>query len=401
MSVKILQFVPEALPSFRADVSVLFGKYLPRHQVYCDVVGMASPAELTEQGFSSARRPRYQPSRIRRELAYVWLSLRALLAVRRTGCQAIQVRDMVPIGLMALIAARLQGLPFYYWVSYLMSEGRIERAQENLRRHGGLRNRLVLWKGQFEQLLLYRLVLPAADHVFVQSDAMLALMRSKGLAEQKLTAVPMGVDMELLDGLKGGSRRPPGWEDVPLIAYLGTLDKARNLERVVDAMLIVRQTYPDARLLLIGNSPIAADEKELLAYAAAAGAGDMLRITGWLPSAQAWELLRGAQGAISYIPRGQLYDVSSPTKMLEYLALGMPAVGNDTPDQALVLEASAAGWLTRSTPAAMAEALVELLGDPQAARARASRGAPYIAAHRSYDVLADLVARRYHSLLRH
>ncbi len=29
--ISLLQLVPEPLPTFRADVAVLFGKYLPRH----------------------------------------------------------------------------------------------------------------------------------------------------------------------------------------------------------------------------------------------------------------------------------------------------------------------------------------------------------------------------------
>lgn len=399
MSLHILQFVPEALPTFRADVSVLFGKYLPQHQVLCDVVGKASAESPELQGFRSVRRPAYHRSRARRELAYFFLSLRALLQVRRSGCDAIQVRDMVPLGLLAMLIARCKGIPFYYWVSYLMSEGRIERAQEQLRQGAGLRSRLVLWKGQLEQALLYKVVLPRAQHVFVQSDAMLALLQAKGIAAQRMTAVPMGVDMALLGKSQPQPRRPEGWEAVPLIAYLGTLDKARQLERVIDALAIVRMTSPSTCLLLIGNSPTPHDEVQLLAYVRQAGLEQAVRITGWLPSAQAWQLLVAADAAVSYVPRGPLYDVSSPTKLLEYLALGMPAVGNDIPDQAHVLEASGAGWLTTSDPLAMAQALNEILADPVAARQRAAGGPAYIEAHRSYRELAAMLACRYQALL--
>jgi glycosyltransferase involved in cell wall biosynthesis len=399
MFLKILQFVPETLPTFRADVSVLFGKYLPRHQVLCDVVGKASLDAPDLQGFRSVRRPAYQRSRVRRELAYLWLSLNTLLAAKRGECDAIQVRDMVPLGWLAMLIARRKGIPFYYWVSYLMSEGRIERAQEQLRRGAGLRSRLVLWKGQLEQALLYKVVLPRAQHVFVQSDAMLAVLQAKGIAGQRMTAVPMGVDMELLGKSQPQPLRPEGWEDVPLIAYLGTLDKSRQLERVIDALAIVRATSPTACLLLIGNSPTPHDEVMLLEYVRQAGLAEAVRITGWLPSAQAWQLLVAADAAVSYIPRGPLYDVSSPTKLLEYLALGMPAVGNDTPDQVYILQSSGAGWLTASDPAALAQALNEILVDPAAARKRAATGPAFIEAQRSYRELAAMLAKRYRTLL--
>ena len=398
MSLKLLQLVPESLPTFRADVAVLFGKYLPRHGIECDIVGMPSSQPLQAQGFRSVRSPRYHASRWLRELAFQWTSLRALLGADRASCDAIQVRDMVPTGLLALLVARLKGIPFYYWVSYLISEGRIERARSSLAQRSTLRARLVLFKGLLERWLLYRVVLPRADHVFVQSDAMLAMMHEKGVAAQRMTAVPMGVDTEVLGSQAIVAVRPAGWEHVPLLAYLGTLDQSRQLERLLDALQIVRLQVPDACLLLIGASDTPSDVDDLLAYAQRAGLNDCVRVTGWLPSSQAWPLLAGADAALSYFPRGVLGDVCSPTKLLEYLALSMPAVGNDSPDQVRVLSDSQAGWLTDSNAAAMATAMAAILLDVPAARARAQDGAAYIEAQRSYRVLSAQLALRYREL---
>ena len=398
MPLKILQLVPESLPTFRPDVAVLFGKYLPRHGVECDIVGMPSGQAPQEQGFRSVRSPRFHASRLVRELAFQVTCVRALFGARRTGCDAIQVRDMVPTGLLALLLARLKGMPFYYWVSYLLSEGRIERARAGLAQRATLRGRLVLCKGLVERWLLYRVLLPRADHVFVQSDAMARLMERHGVAAGRLTAVPMGVDMEVLGQQSIAAVRPDGWHGVPLLAYLGTLDQSRQLERLLDALQLVRREVPAACLLLIGASDTPSDVDELLAYARRAGLADCVRVTGWLPSSQAWALLAGADAALSYIPRGALHDVSSPTKLLEYLALRMPAVGNDSPDQVQVLTGSDAGWLTASEPAAMAGAMVAILRDVPAARTRAHTGAAYIDARRSYRVLAAGLAARYHDL---
>lgn len=398
MTLKILQLVPESLPTFRPDVAVLFGKYLPRHGVSCDIVGMPSQQAPQAQGFRSVRSPRFYASRLRRELAFQVTCLRALFGARRADCDAVQVRDMVPTGLLALAAARLKGIPFYYWVSYLISEGRIERARAGLAQRATVRGRLVLCKGLVERWLLYRVLLPRADHVFVQSEAMLRMMEQRGIAAGRLSAVPMGVDMEVLGQQAITPVRPDGWQRVPLLAYLGTLDQSRQLERLLDALQLVRRDVPDACLLLIGASDTPSDVDELLEHARRAGLADCVRVTGWLPSSQAWPLLAGADAALSYIPRGALYDVSSPTKLLEYLALRMPAVGNDSPDQVQVLSGSDCGWLTSSDPAAMAGAMVAILRDVPAARARAQGGAAYIDAQRSYRVLASELAACYHRL---
>lgn len=396
--IRLLQLVPEPLPTFRADVAVLFGKYLPRNGVLCDVVGKASAAPLTDSGFASQRRPASRASRWRQELAYLALCLRALFHAKHGNCDVIQVRDMVSMGLLAMCVARLKGLPFVYWMSFLMNEGRIGRARAEIAAGGGWRYRIVLMKGLIEKFLLHRFVLSGADHVFVQSDAMRQLLIGQGVPAAKLTPVPMGVDMEQLQTALPAQILPE-WAGRPTLAYLGTLDRSRQLEQVLEALALVRRRYPLASLLLIGDSPTPADIVKLLDHAKQLGLADAVRVTGWLPSRDAWSLLVGAQAAISYIPRGALYDISSPTKLLEYLALGMPSVGNDSPDQVTVLEGSGAGWLCESTPAAMALAIEEIFDAPALARERAARGPDFIGQARSYRVIAASLADAYSRLV--
>jgi glycosyltransferase involved in cell wall biosynthesis len=397
--VTLLQYVPEALPTFHADVSVLFGKYLPRYDVRCDIVGMAGKGEVTNQGFVSMRRAARDGGRLWREFSYLMLCLRTLLGARKTSCDLIQVRDMVSIGFLAMVIARLKGMPFVYWMSFLMCEGRIQIARNRIMEGAGFRYRLVLLKGLVERALLYRLVLPGARHIFVQSDAMQAMMIVKGISPDKLTAVPMGVDTEILQ--PGGiiARRLTGWDGIPLVAYLGTLDRVRGLDQVVDALAIVRSRHPRARLLFIGDASSSAEVADLLAHAQCLGLADAVHVTGWLPTAEAWPLLAGADVAVSFVPRGELLDVGSPTKLLEYLALGMPSVGNDNPDQTTVLSESRSGWLTESNAAALAEALCQVLDNTSSARIRAASGPAYIDSTRSYHVIAATVAQHYHRLV--
>jgi glycosyltransferase involved in cell wall biosynthesis len=389
--------VPEPLPSFRADVATLFGNYLPRHGVHCDIVGKAGEGALAGTGFASACRPPRHRRRWRNELAFAWLCVRSAWRVPRAACDLLQVRDMVSIGLVVLLIARLRGLRFAYWMSFLMSEGRILRARAELARRFSLHYTLVLWKGLAERFLLEKVLLARADHVFVQSEAMRARIAALGIAAARLTAVPMGVDTERLARVAG--RRLPGWEAVPVLAYLGTLDRSRQLETVLDALALLRRVHPDARLLLIGASPTPADVDLLRAHAARAGLADAIHITGWLPAAEALPLLAGADAAISYIPRGELFDISSPTKLLEYLALGMPCVGNDSPDHLQALAGSGAGWLCASTAQALADAVAAIFADPAAARVRAGAGPAWIEQHRSYRVLARDLAVRYRDLV--
>jgi glycosyltransferase involved in cell wall biosynthesis len=290
----------------------------------------------------------------------------------------------------------LKGIPFIYWMSFLMCEERIERARVLLAKRRGLWNYLILLKGIVESFLLYRFILPNARHIFVQSDAMASYMQTKGVKAEKMTAVPMGVDMEQFDNHDLKAARPESWGTVPVVAYLGLLNKSRDTKSLIDAFCLARFQFPTSRLILIGTSDTPTGNEELLTYAEQKGLPEgTVEITGWLPTQDAWRLLLNADVAVSYVPRSTIYDVSSPTKLMEYLAAGMPCVANDSPDQRHVLTQSDAGWLVNSNVDAMAEALIEILSDPIAARERAAIGPAYVDANRSYRVLAKMVAEQY------
>ena len=117
MFLKILQLVPEALPTFVR--TVLFGKYLPRHQVVCDLVGTADSAPFQEQNFSLGAAPslsrRYC---LRRE----WSFIRA--AQGRGDCHIIQVRDRSACLECVLPVSE----KFHYPTSQLQCQGRIEKS---------------------------------------------------------------------------------------------------------------------------------------------------------------------------------------------------------------------------------------------------------------------------------
>lgn len=396
---RLLLLVPDALPAFRVDVAVLFGKYLPREGIVSDVIGRSLPGVgAQEQGFASAQRSSPQGGRLAREWAYLRLAFAALTEVQRPACDAIVVRDMVSIGLLAVLTAGRRGIPCAYWMSYLMSEGRRQRALAGGAWRSSLRATLVWLKGATEEWLLHRVVLPRCRHVFAQSEAMRAHLVGRGLPAQRVSAVPMGVDTEVVRRERVAAHRPPGWDGVPLVAYLGSLERSREPWVLVDMLRRLRERYPAARLLLVGSADSDAATDALRARIAAAGLADVVQITGWLPSAQAFELICGADVTVSWVPRSPVYDLSSPTKLLETLALGLPSVANDNPDQAEVLARSRAGRLAASDAVSLADAVAALLADPVAATAQAAAGPAAIDGFRSYRVLAAEVAARLRAL---
>jgi glycosyltransferase involved in cell wall biosynthesis len=92
-------------------------------------------------------------------------------------------------------------------------------------------------------------------------------------------------------------------------------------------------------------------------------------------------------------------DSASPTKVVEYLALGLPVVANNQPDQHQVLTESGAGFSVESKVPEFADAIVKILQDPALSAAMRKAGPPYVRARRSYAVIGARVAEVYRRIL--
>lgn len=397
-SLHMLYFTAEQWPTFRPDVAALFGKYLPRYRVTCDLVTEHHLDEkskpLTPWGGGDAVLCEVPYNRAGQYLVKFWHNLCVLAAMDAKKYDAIQVRDMSLTALAGLIIARLKGVQFFYWLSYPHSEGQIESAKTRGIR-GGLRFWFLLGQGTLGMWLLYRIVLPRADHVFVQSRQMQLDVARHGIPMTKMTPVPMGVDMETVNPEAIQRIEDRQFEGKRVVAYLGTLGQLRRIEVLFQMLAKIRQRIPNIMLALVGDSEDAAHRVWLEQEAVRLGVDANVLWTGWLPNTDAWSYMRAAEIGLSPIPRGYLLDMGSPTKAVEYMALGLPVVGNDNPDQMEIIEESGAGKCVPLQGEALADVVVELLQDRALMRRMGVKGREYVAGKRAYDSIAGALAEVY------
>ena len=119
-----------------------------------------------------------------------------------------------------------------------------------------------------------------------------------------------------------------------------------------------------------------------------------------LPRDRALARICEADIALSPIYPSEVFRVSSPTKLIEYLALRLPVIANDIPEQRSVLRASRAGICTPWGARHFARAVRWLLRrSPMEREEMGMRGRDWVESHRSYTRIADAVERRYVELL--
>ena len=396
--IHILYLTAEQWPTFRSDLIVLFGKYLPRYGVTCDLVTErdvdAESTTDTKWGAGTTVLCRVPKNRAMQYLIKFWHCIYALISMDASRYDVVQVRDMPVIALFALIAARIKGLPFIYWMSFPQSEGQVFRAKARGPK-AGIRYWFPLIQGTLGKWVLYKLVLPRSDHVFLQSAQMVEDVATYGIAKSKLTPVPMGVDLEasLADAISPvqdsrlDGKRP--------VVYLGTLDRSRGIELLFEMMTIVRKSCPDIVLILVGDTEDAAHRDWLKSEARRLGVDDLVIWTGWVSTKDAWSYVKSAQIGLSPFPRGYLLDSASPTKAVEYMAIGLPVIVNDNPDQEVVVTESKGGVCVKLDASAFASALVTMMEDPEQLKRMGEMGREYISRTRGYDRLAMMVMQSY------
>ncbi|MYX97604.1 glycosyltransferase [Streptomyces sp. SID486] len=146
---------------------------------------------------------------------------------------------------------------------------------------------------------------------------------------------------------------PPGDDRV---VYLGQLSRARG---ALDLIAMARLLAPAVRVEAIG----AADPDVRDALAAADREG-VLRWSGFLPNDRALARLSGALAGLSLLHDQPNYRHSRPTKVVEYMAHGVPVVTTPTPLAAELVERHGCGLVVPyGDPPAAADAVRRLAGD--------------------------------------
>ena len=389
----------DTFPPFRVDVDTLFGIEMVNrgHQIdwilqseeHCDR-GYKTTWHGCDVWVGRNRSGNSAFKKLRREIDKVIHDLKLIKLARNNNYDFIQVRDKYISALLALIIAKRRKLRFFYWLSYPTADSSLYKAKSGLARYP----LYYFLRGKLFSYILYQLVMKRADHVFVQSEQMKKDMISHGIPERQLTAVPMGVPSSMLEKSEGLLNKPANSHEKK-IAYLGTLARVRRIDFLINVLAHIKQAIPEAKLYLVGAGADAKDEEFLKREAEKLGVSDSVIITGFLPMEKAWEEVADCDVCVSPFYPTPILNSTSPTKLIEYMALGKAVVANDHPEQRLVISESGAGICVPYDQSAFADAIISLLKAPDTCKIMGAKGRNYVLKNRSYPVIADRVDKIY------
>lgn len=236
-----------------------------------------------------------------------------------------------------------------------------------------------------------------ADHVLTVHEPLRALAVARGIQPRKVTVVMNGPDERLFDATRHPRRQFMDDGELRLIHH-SALQRIYGLEIAVAALADPVLHDLPLRLDVYGDGPrrpwIEAAIKD-------AAVGDRVRLHGRVPLDDLPALLASADvGLVPSLPEPYL-QLSLSTKLLEYVAMGVPVIASDLATFRAHFSDEALRFVPGGDPAALAVAIREVAADPAAAAARAAearrQAAPYawsIQAARYLEVVDSLISRK-------
>lgn len=169
------------------------------------------------------------------------------------------------------------------------------------------------------------------------------LTRRFGLAPERVEVAPLGARALL----PPYTLRPEGRAG-PIIGHLGPLDAERCWEHLVDALVLVRRRFPEARLHLARSGPL---RNLVRGYARARGVQHAIAFGDDVPAAAFVEAVD-----LAAVPRGR--DGVSEA-LVQALVDGVPAVATDRPGLADTLRPYEVGWLVPPGPEGITAGVID------------------------------------------
>ncbi len=288
-----------------------------------DIICLRDRGEPRVERFAGATVYRLPVSRDKRRglagqlleyLAFLLLAFAKLTALHlRRRYHVVQVHNLPDFLVFAALVPKLSGSRVILDLHDLMPEFFSARFQPG---RGSLPLRLVL--------LQERLACRFADHVITVSEHWRQALIRRGVPAHKCSVL-MNVADTAIFRRQARAERPAG---APFrLIYHGTITHRYGLDVLVRAVHLARRELPAIEASIIGAGELVPELRRLIDEL---GLGAHVRLADLVPAERLPALIAAADLGVVPYRRDPFTDELLPTKLMEYAAMGLPAIASRT-----------------------------------------------------------------------
>ena len=248
------------------------------------------------------------------------------------------------------------------------------------------------------RMILYRhvdlMVLRRFSRIVAVSDSVRRELVGASLSPDRIRVVHNGIDVARF--ADGASRRAIEWrgrfaaESVPVILAVSRLYSQKGLEYFIQSAVQVRRAMPKVRFWIAGDGML---RKKLEALVRKLGLEETVTLLGHQDDIAA---IMAASDVFIMPSLGE----SFANALLEAMALAKPVIATSVGGIPEVVRDGETGWLVPPRqPAALAEAVLQVLRDPDGAARIATRGRDFVASRFAASHIASRMAEVYREVV--
>jgi glycosyltransferase involved in cell wall biosynthesis len=233
-----------------------------------------------------------------------------------------------------------------------------------------------------------------ADHVIISNHLWYKKLTARSVRSEKCTAIINYPDLKIFSPNISRSREDSEF----VMCYPGTLNWHQGVDLAVRAMVLLRESVPNLRFLIVGDGP---ERGKLQVMVTQESLEDRVSLSRMIPLEQVAEVMARVDLGVVPKRRHSFGNEAFSTKIMEFMAMGVPVLASNTRIDEWYFSEGQVQFFESENVEDLAAQILTLARDKEKRHTLQERGTQFIEKHNwdakkheYFNLLDQLIYRR-------